>query len=218
MGWQQTTVYSHASRLVRAGLAARQAMSHGEGVLLYATRTGVKMAGVPAAALAGPPAPTTWAHCEACAWTGAWLTARGRHMVGPRELLVDVRWRGELHWTERGATRRCGHRPDLAGGVVRGRGLIAIEVELAVKSTARLRAILGLHARWIASGQSAAVIYVCGSEAVAAHVRRQAATAGLRPVEKTLRTELLETIRADAAAARARAETGSVGAGSNQAC
>ena len=40
--------------------------------------------------------------------------------------------------------------------------LLPVEVELASKSLARLRAILALHASWMAAGKSGAVIYVCG--------------------------------------------------------
>jgi hypothetical protein len=46
--------------------------------LLHATRQGVAVSRVQAATLASAPAPTTWAHHEACAWTAAWLTVRGR--------------------------------------------------------------------------------------------------------------------------------------------
>jgi hypothetical protein len=119
-----------------------------------------------AAALPAAPAPTTWAHCEACAWVAAWLTARGRQMVGSREVLVDEFWRGELEWLERGGLRRRGHRPDLAGGLAAGGPLLPIEVELASKSIPRLRAILALHASWVAAGKTAAVIYVCGTRKV----------------------------------------------------
>ena len=89
------------------------------------------------------PAPTTWAHHAACAWTAAWLTARGRTMLGPRELLTSAEWLAEVQWIERHGVRRRGHRPDLVGGVGAGGPLLPIEVELAVKSAQRLRAILG---------------------------------------------------------------------------
>lgn len=74
MGWGETTAYSHTRRLLAAGWVEVQPMTHGAGSLIYATKTGVAMSGVKARALAAAPAPTTWAHCEACAWTAAWLT------------------------------------------------------------------------------------------------------------------------------------------------
>lgn len=195
MGWGRSAVYSHAARLVDRGWAGRSAMAHGTGSLIYPTRDGVQVAGIPAVALSSAPAPTTWAHCEACAWVAAWLTARGRQMAGPRELLADGFWRGDLEWMERGGLRRRGHRPDLAGGLAAGGPLLPIEVELATKSAARLRAILGLHASWIAAGKTSAVIYVCGSRGVAERVHQEAAGVGIAAERKTLRVELLERIR-----------------------
>ena len=202
MGWGERTMYSHATRLLTRRWAQTCPMTHGAGSLIYATRTGVQVCGINAAALSAAPAPTTWAHYEACAWTAAWLTARGRTMIGPRELLLDDRWRGELEWLERDGLRRRGHRPDLAAGTVSSGGLVPIEVELASKSTVRLRAILALHASWIAARHSSAVIYVCGTRKVTERVREQAAEVGLTPENKTLRIELLATVCDAAIAAR----------------
>ena len=159
MGWRETTAYSHTRRLLAAGWVEVQPMTHGTGSLIYPTKTGVAMSGVKAAPLAAAPAPTTWAHCAACAWTAAWLTVRGRTMVGSRELLANDDWLAEVQWIERNGVRRRGHRPDLVAGVTTGGPLLPIEVELAAKSTQRLRTILGLHARWITAGKARAVIY-----------------------------------------------------------
>jgi hypothetical protein len=202
MGWSEPTTFSHASRLISAGLAASCLRRRGAGSLLYATRSGVKEAGVVSAALAAEPAPTTWAHCDACAWVAAWLTARGRQMTGPRQLLADASWRGELEWMERGGLRRRGHRPDLLGGIASGGSLLPIEVELASKSLPRLRAILALHATWVGAGKTPAVIYVCGDGDLAERVRREAGEVGLGSERKTLRVELLSTVRDAAVAAR----------------
>ena len=205
MGWVPSTAYSHAQRLVAAGWAARCPTTKGSGSLLYATPAGIRVVAAAAVPLAGPPAPTSWAHCRACAWTAAWLSARGRELRGPRELLADDFWRGELTWRDRGGTHRRAHRPDLAGGL-RGAALMPIEVELTRKSKARLRSVLALHAAWIAAGKTGAVLYVCGSRSLADRVRAQGAEVGLSPVagqhRKTLRVELLEEIREHALAAR----------------
>jgi hypothetical protein len=200
MGWSGATARSHAARLVREGWVARRVMTRGEGSLLVATRAGVRVAGagVSAAVL---PEPTWWAHLRACAWVAAWLTVRGRSMLGGRELLVDGGWRGELVWSERGVLRQSGHTPDLAGGTP-GAGWVAIEVELAHKSTARLRAIVGLHAGWIAAGRTVGVMYVCGDRRLAERVRALGGEVGLRSESRTLRTELLAEMRGQALAAR----------------
>jgi hypothetical protein len=202
MGWRRTTVYSHAARLVAAGWAEIQPMTHGDGSLIYPTKAGVEKSRVKAAPLAAAPAPTTWAHCEACAWVAAWLTARGRTMVGPRELLDGSEWLADVQWIERHGVRQRGHRPDLIGGVSVGGPLLPIEVELAAKSTQRLRAILGLHAAWITVGKARAVIYICATDQVADRVAHEARSVGLSTEHTTLRIELLDTIRTAAITAR----------------
>jgi hypothetical protein len=204
MGWADSTTFSHASRLIAAGLAASCATRRGGGSLLYATRSGVEASGGFAPPLLAEPAPSTWAHLEACAWTAAWLTARGRHVVGTRELLFEDAWRGELEWLERDGLRRRAHRPDLAAALTADGPLLPIEVELASKSLTRLRAILALHAGWIAARKTAAVIYVCGPVKLADRIQREAAAFGLSPDRKTLRVELLDTVRAAARAARSQ--------------
>ena len=204
MGWADSTTFSHASRLTATGLAGSCATRRGGGSLLYATRSGVEASGLYALPLVAEPAPSTWAHLEACAWTAAWLTARGRHVVGTRGLLLEDVWRGELEWLERDGLRRRAHRPDLAAALTVDGPLLPIEVELASKSLTRLRAILALHAGWIAAGKTAAVIYVCGPVKLADRVQREAAAFGLAADRKTLRVELLDTIRAAARAARSQ--------------
>ena len=150
------------------------------------------MSEVEAVPLSGEPAPTWWAHHDACGWVAAWLSARGRELVGARELLTGDEWRGELEWREQGRRQRRAHRPDLIG-MLGGRQL-PIEVELADKSPARLRAVLALHAGWVTAGKSAAVVYVCGSASLAERVREYAAEVGLSRERKTLRVELLEEV------------------------
>jgi hypothetical protein len=208
MGWAQPTAYSHAQRLVAAGWAARCPTAHGSGSLLYATATGVKVVAEDVSSVARPPAPTSWAHCQACAWTAAWLSARGRELLGSRQLLVEDFWRAELAWQDRGGSHRRTHRPDLAGGLD-GASLIPIEVELTNKSKPRLRSVLALHAAWIAGGKTGAVIYVCGRRSLAERVRAQGTEVGLSAEagqrRKTLRVVLLEEIRQQAIAARTNA-------------
>jgi hypothetical protein len=197
MGWGQATAYSHAQRLRAEGWAEARRRVLGEGSLVYASRTGVRLSGVEAAVLNRKPTAVSWPHYEACAWTAAWLTARGRGMLGAREMLLRDKWRADLHWYEHGETRKRGHRPDLAGRLPDG-PLMPIEVELSDKSPARLRAVIALHAQWIDSGRSPAVMYVCANEQIAGHVSDEGASAGLSVEHGTLRVELLETIRQEA--------------------
>ena len=111
----------------------------------------------------------------ASAWVAAWLTVRGREMVAPRELIADQLWQGEVKGVA--GSRRVVHTPDLVG-IVPARRPAVIEVELARKSKARLRAILGLYCRWIASGKVGACVYVCGHGEVRKLVVAQAEQVG----------------------------------------
>jgi len=202
MGWGRRTALSHAERLRGEGWVESTPMTRGAGSLVWVTRTGVAVSGVEASPLAGPPAPTTWAHAVGCAWVAAWLSARGREVRGTRELLLDDGWRGELEWLERDGLRRRGHRPDLLGGYGERGAVLPIEVELAQKSAGRLRAILALHASWVAAGKTSAVIYVCGGPRGRARVQRTAGEVGLSVESKRLRVELLEDIKRAALDAR----------------
>lgn len=154
------------------------------------------MSGLPVAA-ARRPAPTWWAHLEACAWVAAWLTARGRELQGCREVDADPSWRGEISWRDGRGFHRLGHRPDL---VWRSEGArVALEVELARKATARLEAVLGLHARWRAGGRTGGVIYVCADQAGCQRIRELGAQRGLTSERGGgLRVERLDSIREQA--------------------
>lgn len=209
MGWAPGNARSHAARLTHVRWLARIERPRGEGSLFFATRQGVHVTGVNVPPVPVP-APTWWRHLEACAWLAAWLTARGRQMLGPRELLVHHAWRGELLGLP--GPRELVHRPDLVG-VVPGRRPAAVEVELRRKSKARLRAILKLHARWIAAGQSGACLYVCGDAEIRRLVLAQAALVGLDPDNGSLRVELLQTIKRQAVEAREAVPRGTAGEG-----
>jgi hypothetical protein len=164
---------------------------------VYASRAGVKQSGVGAAVVLREPAKVTWPHCEACAWTAAWVTVRGRHLVGGRELLVQDEWSGELSWKERGESRGRRHRPDLAIRLSSG-GVLPVEVELTEKATPRLEAVLKLHRQWVLEGKSAGVIYVCGSDDIAQRVTTEGEQAGLSLERRTMRVELLDTVQQEA--------------------
>jgi hypothetical protein len=196
MGWRRAAMFSHAHRLEHEGWLTRWPLIRGRGSLVAATPLGVMVTGV-AVTPAPRPAPTWWAHLEACGWVAAWLAARGRDLQGSREVAADPYWHGEIKWHDRRGQHALGHRPDLAW-LIDGRR-VAIEVELARKSTARLEAIIGLHANWRAAGRTAGVIYVCRDAAGARRVREVAGGLGLR-TEKGggLRVDELARVRQQA--------------------
>lgn len=135
MGWSEVSARSHARRLEREGWLERCPMIRGHGSLFLATRKGVAVLGLPLIASRAP-APTWWAHDSGCAWTAAWLTVRGREFIGPRELLEDREWSGQLNWFDRHSFRRSGHRPRSrrvpGGRAIRDRGRACAEVEIEV--------------------------------------------------------------------------------------
>lgn len=201
MGWSEVAARSHARRLEREGWLERYPMTRGHGSLFVATRRGVQVADV-AVRAAGEPAPTSWAHLSACAWMAAWLTARGRGVVGSRELLADRTWQGKIGWSDHKGFHTAGHRPDLLIFRDDLSGVAAVEVELAQKSIARLEAILRLHARWWRDDRTIGVVYICGDEDGRKRVRKVAPRVGLGedPAEG-LRIELLASIKAQTIAA-----------------
>jgi hypothetical protein len=210
MGWSEVATRNHARRLEREGWLERHPMTRGQGSLFIATRTGVAVLGISVRA-AGPPAPTWWAHHCGCAWAAAWLTARGRELLGGRELLEAPAWSGEIRWHDHKGYHRSGHRPDLV--VLRNGGRIAVEVELAQKSAERLKAIIGLHARWRAARATGGVIYICADEDGCDRIRTIAERTGLLAMRGGgLRVELLDTIRAQALAACERTRANRAGA------
>ncbi len=201
MGWGRRATYSHASRLLGAGWLERCERTRGQGSLVYASRAGVRACRTKAAPVPRDPSPVSWPHCDASAWTAAWLTARRRGMVGSREMLLKHEWYGDLRWRVRGETRERRHRPDLAGQLPDGR-LLPIEVELIQKSAAGLRAVLSLHAEWVMSGRSPAVMYVCDGQGLAELVGTLGEEVGLSVERGTLRIELIQTIQEEAIKAR----------------
>lgn len=195
MGWSSPTAEDHARRLGQAGWLARHPTSYGEGSLLVVTRDGIGRAGVPVAP-ARVPAPTWWAQMRACAWTAAWLTRRGQLALGPCELADEDIWRGELRWRDRSGWRSSGHRPDLLREV--DEVPVAVEVELARKSTARLSAVLELQALWRSQGKTGGVTYVCANKLVCERVQRIAARHGLTRGTGGLGLRTLGEIQAEA--------------------
>jgi len=193
MGWSEVAARNHARRLEREGWLERCPMVRGQGSLFLATRKGILVLGQPLIA-ATTPAPPTWAHDSACAWTAAWLTVRGRTYLGPREILDDPNWTGKLDWRDRHSFKRSGHRPDLVG-FLSGMA-IAVEVELATKSKARLDAILKLHLGWLIARKTSGLLYVCGDEEGFRRIERAGQRVGLYRSDPHLRLELLDTIKA----------------------
>ncbi|MGH8301043.1 MAG: hypothetical protein ACRET5_06190 [Steroidobacteraceae bacterium] len=196
MGWSQRIAYRKARQLEQDGWLERERMTYGDGSLLTITRLGVMRSGVPVTAPPRP-APTWWAHLSACAWVAAWLTIRGRQLQGPREIDADGRFSGEITWGDSRGRHTVRHRPDLAW--VTETTPVAIEVELARKSNARLDAILALHAGWRRERKTGGVLYVCGDKNGRDRITDMAARHGLHAEGRGgLRIEELSGVCADA--------------------
>lgn len=128
----------------------------------------------------------------------AWLTLRGREFLGSPELLAWDSWSDEIFWTDHKGLHESRHRPDLVGISPDGRP-IAVEVELAPKSIARLGGILYRHAVWRGSGKTNGVWYVCGDENGCERIKKAATTGNwFTAAAVGLTVVLLDTIRAQA--------------------
>jgi hypothetical protein len=206
MGWSERIAYRKARQLEQDGWLERQRMTYGDGSLLTITRLGVMRSGVPVTAPPRP-APTWWAHLSACAWVAAWLTIRGRQTQGPREIDADDTLSGEITWRDNRGHHTVRHRPDLAW--VTESTPVAIEVELARKSNARLDAILALHARWRSERKSGGVFYVAADESGCDRIVQAAARHGLHTeVRGGLRVEAFCGICTEARQAAGRPQLG----------
>jgi hypothetical protein len=209
LGCSQRRAHDHVRRLSAAGLVTRVAMRRGDGSLIVLTTRGAVEAGYPASRAPRSLAPTTWAHTSGCAWVSAWLTLRlkTRWAADPRmvwwserEVAQDDFWRRDVRYCDRRGSVRVTHRPDL-GVRIAGRP-VPVEVELQRKVRTRLLGILAMYAQ-LSLGVDAAyggVIYVAGSEDVAAVVRRVAVEAGLRAPALSVRAlaQVVEQTRAAA--------------------
>ncbi len=201
MGWGRRATYSHVSRLRSCGLLESCDRRRGQGSLVYATRSGAHECGVRVPFVDGEPSPHAWPHHDASAWTAAWLTARGRELVGPRSMLTGGNGAVSFSGVSAGSFAVAGIDRTSPDGFRTG-GFLPIEVELSLKSSARLKAVFALHARWVSSGHCPAVVYVCADTELAARVRIVGEAAGLSVNTGTLRLELLHTIKEEAVDAR----------------
>jgi DNA-binding MarR family transcriptional regulator len=199
LGISQAAVYSHISRLQRAGMLWRVQGGDGQGAVIVLTPAGareVRARHGAAVVSARTVAPSSARHGRAASWVAASLDLRGLDWLGPRELRCESGWRAQR---DDGAL----HTPDL--GLVHADGRrTAVEVELQPKSNERLAQILGGYRALIASGQLTDVSYVTDRGDVSDLVRRQAARAGVSP---QLHIGPLEKI---ITAARARANDGAL--------
>ena len=169
LGISQAAVYSHISRLQRAGMLWRAQVGDGQGSVIVITRAGAREArarDADAVVSARTVAPSSARHGRAASWVAASLELRGMEWLGPAELRCGSGWRGQRDDGSR-------HTPDL--GLVQADGRrTAIEVELQPKSNERLALIFGGYRGLIRTGQLSDVAYVCDRRDVSALVRRQA--------------------------------------------
>jgi hypothetical protein len=133
----------------------------------------------------------------------AWLTARKREFLGSCEINAWETWSGEISWQDHRRFYDSRHRPDLVGIRPDGRR-VAVEVELAPRSIARLRGILFMHVVWRFAGKTNGVYYVCGDEYALERVKKAANTGRSYTYDHIgLTLVLLDTIKAQAREMRA---------------
>lgn len=182
MGWGQTTGYSHATRLEKAGLAIRQRTQWGSGSLLVATAEGASAVGREDLGAGSAAGPSTWAHARAVSWVAAALEREGRRWISERELRLEGGfWRLTVTSKDAvGVARRHSHLPDL-GVVSADRRAGAYEVELQSKRKARVRGILAAYKQRLetAADELETVVYVVDSPRVGKLVEATATEVGL---------------------------------------
>lgn len=173
-----STLRSHLVRLDREGLVIRARPSIGGPATVTATARGQLLAQAHGAdgvveRRGEPPVEFGVAHGCGVSWVAASAETRGWRWLGPAQLRLD-----DQPWDSRTAEGRR-HLPDL--GLLLGDGRrIAVEVELARKTKARTRAILGGYRRRIGEGAIDAVSYITASGQLARFMREQAAQASMQ--------------------------------------
>lgn len=148
--WPAAAARARLSHAERRGLLASWRPLRDQAALYTATRAGMRAAGVSGIAPARVSAGAA-RHAVVCSLIAAELRHRypGHRVIGEAELRREERSAGVLLASAApGGPGMATHRPDLAllgGGT--GRGTIAVEVELTVKSPRRLAAICLAWAR-----------------------------------------------------------------------
>ncbi len=196
MDWSEVAARSHARRLEAAGWLAREPMIRGDGCLFWATRAGIREAGVSARPIRRV-APVFWGQHCAEAWVAAWVRLCGSEFLGQREILERPEWAGELRWRDDRGAHEVVLRPNLIAILGDGER-IAVQFELTRISSVRRRAELMQHADWIACGQSIQLLYVCADPESRDRIRKEASSVGLSEQEGTVRVELASAIKGQA--------------------
>jgi len=155
---EQSKCYKRLKLLVRKGLAQRKLMLQNQPGVYHVTRAGLKTVGI--ADMAVPTVSLqSFLHDLAVVWEQISLERTAALVLSEREMRYyekttaeDYRVQIPGHLADDART----HRPDLIFRVGAKGGLHAVEVELALKSEARLVAILSAYA---ASSQYVAVVY-----------------------------------------------------------
>lgn len=145
-GLGRTVGYRRLAVAVEAGLLEQVRLLHGEPGLYVATRRGLRWTGLeplgPCRVSVGE-----FAHWQACARLAAALGASGQPVWSERELRAAEREAGRLIASVRVGQSDRLHRPDLVLPSGAERAVVAVEVELSVKSPRRLEAICRAWAR-----------------------------------------------------------------------
>ena len=172
---EQSKCYKRLKLLVRKGLAQRKLMLQNQPGVYHVTRAGLKTVGI--ADMAVPTVSLqSFLHDLAVVWEQTNLERSAALVLSEREMRYyekttaeDYRVQIPGHLADDART----HRPDLIFRVGAKGGLHAVEVELALKSEARLVAILSAYARLVAVRRSCLLRPECGADQAAAHDRRQ---------------------------------------------
>jgi hypothetical protein len=200
LGLSRPTVWSHLRRLVLAGWLERRPTLKGYTSLLVVTEEGYQRLGFERRMREVRVRPHQWEHVVAMADVAAWLSTHRK----------VTWWRGEREfgdypertWTieypgpvKDGVATTVKHRPDIVAELD-GKAT-AIEVELSVKSSARLRATLSAYGlSFDVRDDLDQALYVVGTPQVEAAIRKTLEDVADRvPQVAKVKIGHLETIR-----------------------
>ena len=170
--------YKRLAVLVGNGFVRRVPMLHNQPGALHITKAGMRMLGI-----SNMPVPTvglqSFLHDQAVVWEQISLEASGAEVLTEREMRAAERTTGEEYVVRippHLSTGASTHRPDLIFRVNSRTKWLAVEVELAAKSEARLLAILGGYR---SSEQYVAVVYCVSAVPLMDRVRAAGTSSGL---------------------------------------
>ena len=190
LGVTDRQIRKYATRFEERRLAVRSRLRDGGGAILAITPRGLSEAGLPISSRSTTSSEGGLAHGRGISWIAAHCEQRGRAWVGPEQLRAEG-WVVEI--SAAAGPGPLTHMPDL-GFLMNGGERWAVEFERVSKRSSRLERILEGYREAQLGGDLEAVLYVCGSEAIARQVESVAEEVKLDRAIRTLDWVIEDTL------------------------